>query len=449
MTVTLDAIRDALETAVPPVIATCAADGTPNVSYLSQIQYIDARHVALSFQFFNKTRENVLADPRATVLLTHPETFAYYRLAIRYLRTETAGALFEKMRAKLSGIASHTGMSEVFKLRGADVYEVVAIETVTSGSRPLAPRRSALASLRAATERLSACADLDAMLEATLASLGTLFGVEHAMVLMLDAAGRRLYTVASRGYPASGVGSEIPLGAGVIGVAARERAPIRISYPTMEYSYSRAIRDSAAQSGLAARLETEIPFPGLAAPGSQMAVPIIALNRVLGVLYIESPADSRFNYDDEDALVAIAGQVGLSMHLLQQPTEPLGSAEEPVAAPTPEVCPPPTGAPIVVRHYRANDSVFLNDEYLIKGVAGAILWKLVRDYAGSQRTSFTNRELRLDPTLKLPDVTDNLEARLILLQRRLAERDASVRIEKTGRGRFALCVNRPLELVES
>ena len=107
MTITLDAIRPCLEGAIPAVIATCARDGTPNVSYISEVHYVDPGHVALSYQFFSKTRQNVLENPRATVLVIHPDTGAQYKLAADYLRTEDSGPLFECMKAKLAGIASH------------------------------------------------------------------------------------------------------------------------------------------------------------------------------------------------------------------------------------------------------------------------------------------------------------------------------------------------------
>ena len=442
MTLKVDAIRECLDGVIPAAIATCAPDGTPNVSYLSQVQFVDGGHVALTYQFFNKTRQNVLANPRATLIVTNPLTGALYRLALEYLRTETAGPLFESMRAKLAGIASHTGMSGIFRLLGSDVYRVLGIESVGGVVLPSPPQRhNVLSSLRACSQRLSACADLDALLGETLAGLEAHFDIHHAMVLMLDEPGERLYTVASRGYPSSGVGSEIPLGQGVIGVAARERTPIRIGHMTSEYAYSRAIRESTQHSRLADALETEIPLPGLPESRSQLAVPIRAMHRLIGILYVESPQDLRFNYDDEDALVALAGQIGVAIHVMQQAAE---AGEESATAETGRV--PTAGSPIVVRHYAENDSVFLNEDYLIKGVAGAIFWTLVRDYVEKKRTGFTNRELRLDPRIRLPDVSDNLEARLILLQRRLAERDAAVRIEKTGRGRFSLCVGCGLKL---
>lgn len=438
--ITLTDIRASLDGAVPPVMATCSPEGVPNVSYLSDVLQFDEMHIALSYQFFNKTRQNVLANPHATLLVVDPATAAIHRLAVEYLRTETEGPLFERMKAKLAGIASHTGMSGVFRLQGADVYRVSAIEEVPGRPLPAPrPRVNLLAALRKTSERLAGCADLDVLLEEVLAALDEHFGIAHAMVLMQDAARGVLYTVASRGYATSGVGSEIPLGAGVIGMAARENVPIRIGHATTEYRYSRTAREGATQGGLAAQLATEIPFPGMADPGSQMAVPFGAFGRSLGVLYVESPDELRFSYDEEDVLVAMAGRLGLVAYLQQQ-------AEGAEASDLPQPAAPQAASPIELRRHVADDSVFLGDDYLIKGVAGAILWKLASDYSASGRTDFSNRELRLDPAIGLPDADDNLEARLILLRRRLDERDACLRIEKTGRGRFRLIARRPLAL---
>lgn len=444
MALTLEALRACFEGAIPSAVATCAADGTPNVSLVSQVHYVDRGHVALSFQFFNKTRQNVLENARAAALVIHPETGAQYRLELEYLRTETAGPLFENMKAKLAGIASHTGMSGVFRLRGADVYRVLEIAAVPGNPLPLPPpRRNILSALRSCVDRLAQSADLGRLLDEVLAGIESELEIRHTMILMLDGSGRRLYTVASRGYPLSGIGSEIAVGCGVIGVAAAERTAIRIMHMTSEYAYGRAIRDSVEKAGLGGTLETAIPFPGLADSRSQIAVPISGGGRLLGVLYAESSEDLRFGYDDEDALVAIAAQLGIAIVLQQQLAE---THEEPPAPA--DGASAPGGAPAVVRHYAADDSVFLGDDYLIKGVAGAILRKLVRDYLCAGRTEFSNRELRLDPSIRLPDISDNLEARLVLLERRLAERCPFLRIEKTGRGRFRLVVGRPLALEE-
>ncbi len=314
MTVPLSALRACFEGAVPATIATCAADGTPNVAKLSHVHFVDDRHVALSYQFFNKTRENLLHRRRATVEVIDPLSAALYHLHLEYLRTETEGPLFEYMKARLAAIASHTGMSKVFRLLGADLFRVLRVEAMP-GDAVLQPSPPAdlLAGLRACVVALACCADLAQLLEVTLAGLAQHWDVHHAMLLMLDPDQRRLYTVASRGYPESGVGSEVRVGEGIVGVAAGARTPIRIGYVVQEYRYSQATRRHFADSADGGVLETEIPFPGLADAGSQLAVPLLNGDRLLGVLYVESPVEERFTYQDEDAFVVLASHLALSI----------------------------------------------------------------------------------------------------------------------------------------
>jgi len=434
MSLTLSALRPCMEGAIPATMATCSADGTPNVAYLSQVFYVDDAHVALSFQFFNKTRQNILAQPQATVLMLHPQTAQFYRLHLRYLRTETSGPVFEGMKAQLAGIASHEGLADVFRLRGSDIYAVLGIEAVSGQPLPAPPARSGqLALLRRASDCLSRSTSLDALLNGLIDTLRGPLDMPHAMVLLCDETGNSLYTVASCGYPLSGVGSEIALGDGVIGVAAQEQTAVRVNHLTSAYRYSQAVRSGLSDADV--MLGDEIPYPGLPEPRSQMAVPMRCAGRLLGVLFVESEQDMRFSFEDEDMLVALAGQVGATLAHLQAH----GDAPEAPLADTGQC--PQTQAVLQVRCFAANHSVFVNGSYLIKGVAGAILCKLLRDHMQHGRTEFSNRELRLDPSLGLPDVVDNLEARLLLLQRRLRDQDVGLRLEKTGRGRFRLCVS--------
>lgn len=440
--ITLEQIRDCLEGGAPATIATCGVDGTPNVSLLSHVQYVDSEHVALTYQFFNKTRHNILANPYAAVQVMDPVTTAEFRMSLRFLRTETTGPLFEQMRARLAGIAAHCGMQSVFALRGADLYRVLEIDAVQGAGAPSGQpsRPSLLPAVRATCSRLSRCLEMDEAVEETLDCLTTLFGIGRSMLFCAPQPGgspsARLFAVSSRGFDSSGAGFEVGPNDGIVGVSAREQIPIRISHVTVEYSYSRATAGSPPTGG------TDIPFPGLTQPASQMAVPILAGGRLYGVLYVESEEDCRFRYDHEDALSIVASQLGAQM-ALRAATPP--STPDPSK---PTQCPHAGGAPVHVRHYAVDDSIFLDGYYLIKGIAGAILRKILRDHLADGRCDFSNRELRLSPDLRLPEISDNLEARLILLQRRLADRSDAIALVRTGRGRLRLVLRGAVHLDE-
>jgi putative methionine-R-sulfoxide reductase with GAF domain len=442
---TLFGVRRMMEGVIPPTMCTASPDRMPNVSYLSLAEYVDPRHIALSYQFFNRSRENVLATRRAALTLDDPYTGAGVVLQLEYLRTETEGPVFERLRAKLMGVASHAGMDQVFHLRGADIYRVVELRRVPGRLElPAAePRVDLVTNSRLLSERMANCGEMAELLDTLLDGLGELLRIDNAMLWLFDSAQQALTLLASRGYEIGGTGAEISTGDGIVGTAVREGVPIRVGHMMNMARYARAARDRADALGFEPIHKSEIPLPGLKEPRSQLAVPLRARGRVLGALLVESKHDQHFGYDDEDALMLLCGQFAIAMSLMQ-PAEPEPPREQPKPAEPPQ--PDNAGPAVQMRRYARDNSVFLDDTYLIRGVAGAILWKLVSEFLRCGRREFSNRELRLAPELRLPDVQDNLEVRLLLLQRRLAEQKASIQLEKAGRGRMRLNVMRPITL---
>ena len=120
-------IKPAMQGVIPSHVVTCARDGTPNATAISQVYYVDADHVALSHQFFNKTVRNVRENPRAAVWLISPVTFDSWDLEVEFERSETSGPVFETMDMQIEAIASMVGMKGIFKLRAADIYRVISV----------------------------------------------------------------------------------------------------------------------------------------------------------------------------------------------------------------------------------------------------------------------------------------------------------------------------------
>lgn len=132
-----DEMKPILQNGLPAIVATCSAAGVPNATIISQAYYVDAAHVALSFQFFNKTIRNVRENPRACLCVNDIENTARWVLHIEYDHSETEGRVFDEMDMAIEAIASMTGMSGIFSLRAADVYRVLSVRKVTSPTQDI------------------------------------------------------------------------------------------------------------------------------------------------------------------------------------------------------------------------------------------------------------------------------------------------------------------------
>jgi adenylate cyclase len=437
---------------IPSVIATADRNGIPNVTYVSQVYLIDDRHVALSCQFFNKTRRNLDENPRVIAEVYDPLTFQAYRLRLRFLRSEKTGPLFDTMAIRIQAIASLTGMAGVFNLIAADVFEVESTERVqgfltdTPAESPrdeisLTGLRTELRGLQWVSDRINRSCTLDTLLRSVLEALDEYFGFAHTMVLLPEDDGR-LITIASRGYGQSGIGAEVTPGEGLIGTVARERRVLRLTNLNAGLRYGRAVRrEVMTQSGAAS---PEIPLPGLPDAQSALVIPLMIEERLIGVLAAESPDPMRFGDWHEAYLEIVGNQIALGIDRMMESEDD----DAAVARPHTEPIVLPSADTRTLTYYKSDDVVFVDGEYLIRNVPGRILWKLLREWKQEGRTDFSNRELRLDASLGLPALKDNLESRLILLRKRLEEKCEEVRIVPTGRGKFALNVAAGLELVE-
>jgi hypothetical protein len=443
----LEAMAPAFQGLIPATLYTCSAEGIPNVAYLSHVDYVDPTHVALSFQFFNKSRRNIAENPRAMVLVIDPDTGQGWRLQLRFVRSETSGPVFERMALRIEAIASYSGLKGIFKLLAADIYEVLAVDPApeeTGMKRVPLPRQApvdAVFTMRALQDfasRVQSVDSLDQLLDSILESIERVFGFTQSMILLSGEQEGALVTIATRGYAESGVGAETRFGEGIAGMVAEARKPIRISGLMRGMLYALAVRKRAEEAGLCPD-DRRIPMPGLPHPESQLGVPLVVRTDLVGVLCIESDVPYRFHEEDKTAIELLGSYVAIAIQnmLLRERSETAEAEVPNQAAHQVPATPQPAPHHNVV-FYGGDELIMVDGEYLIRSLPARILWKLLRMQREEGRVEFTNRELRLDKTLNLPEWKDNLETRLLLLRRRLDQKCPNVRIVPRARGRFAL-----------
>jgi hypothetical protein len=454
----LEALTTCFQGLLPAQLYTCSRDGVPNAAYLSHVEYVDPGHVALSHQFFNKSRRNVGENPQALVGVIDPDTGQGYALRLRFVRSETSGPLFDRMALRIEAIASYCGLKGVFRLQAADVYEVLSVSespeepALPGGAGPRGERArppGAVFTLRALqdmSQRIQAADSLESLVDQVLCGLEQAFGFRQAMILVPAEEAGVLVTVATRGYPEDGAGAELRVGEGIAGMVAEARKPIRISGLMRGMLYALAMHKEP--DGTAGRPRPRIPLPGLESPQSQLGVPLLVRGELVGVLVVESETPYRFHEEDKATIELLGSYLAIAIQNVQLQER---GADAATAASVPAAAAAPArpaaraafgSAPVrtvrEVVYHAADETVLVDGEYLIRSLPARILWRLLQAHEASGRAEFTNRELRLDKSLQLPELKDNLETRLILLRRRLEQKCPDIRLVPICRGRFAL-----------
>ena len=465
MTATLESLATCFQGLLPAQLFTCSSDGIPNSAYLSHVDYVDPEHVALSFQFFNKSRRNIAENPHALVFVIDPDSGQGWSLRLLYERSETSGPLFERMALRIEAIASYCGLKGIFKLRAADVYRVLSIEPVaeeagsgraadSAARKPLEPVFT-LTALQNLSERIHRAECLETLVDSILAGLDESFGFKHSMIAVPAEQEGVLVTIATRGYPENGAGAEVRFGEGICGMVAEARKPIRISGLMRGMLYALAMHKAQTVPNAepqVVRRARQIRVPGLENPESQLGIPLLVRGELVGVLCLESEVPYRFHEEDKASIELLGSYLAIAIQNMQWQERAADTVGESVAdnsqnaANTVVAANAPAAAHRFV-YYQADECMLLDDDYLIRGLPARILWRLLTIREATGREEFTNRELRLDKSLNLPDWKDNLESRLLLLRRRLEQKCPRVRIAPRSRGRFGLRVEGPIALI--
>lgn len=431
-------IEGCFQGVIPSYIATASASGEANVTAVSIIHLLSPTRVGVSCQFMNKTIQNLRETGRARLLALEPSTLADYVIHARFERLVDSGPVFERMRATLEGIASQSGMSGVFSLAGVVELEVLdwhAAAIVAAETMPhQTTARDPLESVERISAAMSEAPDLDGLLEVTFSAIHAQLGLSHGFLLLADGSGERFYNVASHGFEHAHFGAEIAVGEGIYGTSAARRVPIRTGSMRRDRMMTAAIARETAQPD-----PTHLALPGLADVESSLAIPLVKNDRCLGVLCFQSARSGAFTAACETTLLIVARHLAATI-------ANVGAAPKDVEVSAKRGPLGGRALALRVKYFEADGSVFFDGEYLIKGVAGRILWRVLSNYASENRDEFSSKEIRLDPEVGLPALKDNLETRLIALRKRLEERTTAMRIEKTGRGRFRLEVTRELVL---
>ena len=155
--------------------------------------------------------------------------------------------------------------------------------------------------------QISKTLNLDAIAKTMLISMEEYFDFKHSMILLLDSSESALKVIATHGYQEEGIGAQVKIGVGVIGMVAKKKKLMRMANLGAQKQYMQAIKQQIQPSEDTV-VADEISLPGLKNAESQVAIPMLMEDELIGVFSVESDQVNIFDKSDELIIKILANQ---------------------------------------------------------------------------------------------------------------------------------------------
>lgn len=179
-------------------------------------------------------------------------------------------------------------------------------------NRELARKSNEVRIIQQISSEITSTLDLDRILETILSAMDRVLGFQHAMILLKDQSADKLTVTAGRGYDHTTVGAEVAFGHGVVGVVAERKKMMRVGNIGASVRYLMAVRANLKEADQPDLSDTA-KLPSLANVQSQLAMPLLVKDRLIGVLVVESLKPNAFDELDEVLLTIVANQAATAI----------------------------------------------------------------------------------------------------------------------------------------
>ena len=154
--------------------------------------------------------------------------------------------------------------------------------------------------------------DLNLIASSMLSLMNDFFGFKHSMILLVSENKKYLNVLETYGYKKRGIGAKVEFGVGVIGIVAEKKKLMRMANLGMQRSYMQAIREQV-QITNKNKLHDKVELPGLKNAESQVAIPMLIDNELVGVFSVESEKMNIFDKSDEILIGILANQTASAL----------------------------------------------------------------------------------------------------------------------------------------